>query len=63
VRGQDDAPFEPLFVEIDDLPDDAILVTLHLDTRSVSLADAEALAHGMAAIATAARPRVGAGPA
>jgi hypothetical protein len=63
VHGQDDAPFEPLFVEIDDLPDDAILVTLHLDTRSVSLADAEALAHGMAAIATAARPRVGAGPA
>jgi condensation domain-containing protein len=63
VHGQDDAPFEPLFVEIDDLPDDAILVTLHLDTRSVSLADAEALAHGMAAIATAARPRVVAGPA
>ncbi len=54
VHGQDDSPFEPLFVEIDDLPADAVLVTLHLDTRSVSLADAEALARGMESIATAA---------
>jgi hypothetical protein len=54
VHGQDGPPFEPLFVEIDDLPDDAILVTVHLDTRSVSLADAAALAHRMEAVATAA---------
>jgi hypothetical protein len=46
VRGQDDPPFERLFVEIDDVPD-AIRVTLHLDTRSISLADAEALARGI----------------
>jgi len=46
VRGQDDPPFERLFVEIDDVPD-AIQVTMHLDTRAISLADAESVAVGM----------------
>ena len=53
VRGQDDPPFESLFVEIDDIPD-AIQVTLHLDTRSISLADAEAFVRAMEATAVAA---------
>jgi len=50
VRGQDDPPFERLFVEIDDVPD-AVQVTLRLDTRLISLADAEACAVGMERIA------------
>jgi hypothetical protein len=54
IEGQDTTPFEPLFVEIDDIPD-AIQVTLHLDTRSISLADAEAFATGMERIAVASR--------
>jgi hypothetical protein len=53
VHGQDDPPFEPLFVEIDDIPD-AIRVTLHLDTRSISLADAEAFVRTMETTAMAA---------
>ena len=50
VRGQDDPPLERLFVEIDDVPD-AIQITLHLDTRAISLADAESFAVGMERIA------------
>jgi hypothetical protein len=64
VRGQEDPPAEPLFVEIDDLPGDSILLSVFPDTRSVSLADAESLAHRMEAVAMAAatdRPFV-AGP-
>jgi hypothetical protein len=53
VVGQDTPSFEPLFVHIDDVPD-TIQVTLHLDTRTVSLANGEALMRGMEAVAIAA---------
>ena len=54
--GQDGPALEPLFVEIDDLPElaDGIRIGLHLDTRHVSLADAEALACAMERTALAA---------
>ncbi|HEX9337569.1 MAG TPA: condensation domain-containing protein [Pseudonocardiaceae bacterium] len=54
LEGQDSAPLEPLFVAIDDIQS-AIKVTLHMDTRSISLADAEAFARGMAKAAVASR--------
>jgi hypothetical protein len=53
VHGQDDPPFERLFVAIDDVAD-AIQVSLHLDTRAISLADAETCAVGMERIAISA---------
>ena len=52
VTGQDSPSFEPLFLKIDDIPD-AIQLNVHLDTRCVSLADAQALALGMESIAMA----------
>jgi hypothetical protein len=54
VHSQDDPPAEPLFVEIDDLADEAIRVSLFVDTRSMSLADVASLAHGMESIVLAA---------
>lgn len=53
ILGQDSPSFEPLFVHIDDVPD-TIQVTIYLDTRSVSLADGEALVRGMEAVTVAA---------
>lgn len=53
LEGQDGPSLEPLFVAIDDIPD-AIQVSVHLDTRYVSLADGEALVRGMEATAVAA---------
>jgi hypothetical protein len=53
VRGQDDPPLEQLLVEIDDIPD-AIQVTVKLDTRSISLTDAESFVRAMEATAVAA---------
>ena len=52
ITGQDSPSFEQLFVHVDDAPD-AAEISLHLDSRSVSLADAEALARAMEATATA----------
>lgn len=53
VRGQDDPPLEQLLVEIDDVPD-AIQVTVKLDSRSISLTDAEAFVRAMETTAIAA---------
>ena len=53
VRGQDAPPLEQLLVEIDDIPD-AIQVTVKLDSRSISLTDAESFVRGMEATAIAA---------
>lgn len=53
IASHDAVPNEPLFVEIDDVPG-AIRVTLHLDTRSLGLTDAEAFARGIETAAIAA---------
>jgi hypothetical protein len=51
VLGRDAPAFQPLFVHIDDTAD-AIQITLHIDTRSFSREDAEALMRSMEQLAT-----------
>jgi len=53
VLSQDSPSFESLFVHIDDVSG-AVRVSFHLDSRCVSLAEAEAVAHAMEALARAA---------
>jgi len=55
VSGQD-APYERLFVEVDDIPG-GIRISLHLDSQAISLPDAERLTRAMEAIATRAASR------
>jgi len=51
VLGRDAPAYQPLFVHIDDTAE-AIQITLHIDTRSFSREDAEALMRGMEELAT-----------
>lgn len=46
-----DTQVERLFVSVDDAPGDSLQIEIHLDTHFLSPADAEALAHGMEAVA------------
>ena len=49
VHGQD-APYERLFVEVDDIPD-GFRISLHLDSQAISLSAAQRLTRAMEAIA------------
>jgi hypothetical protein len=53
VDGQDETPYEPLFVAIDDIPG-GVRVSMHLDSHAISLADAEAFVRAMDVIAATA---------
>jgi hypothetical protein len=55
---QDDKPYDPLFVTVDDTPD-GLAILVYIDTNHLSPADAEACLHGMESVALdAARSRV-----
>lgn len=51
VNGQDDVAYEPLFVAVDNIPG-GVRLSMHLDTASISLADAERVARGVDTLAT-----------
>ncbi|GAA2642273.1 condensation domain-containing protein [Dactylosporangium fulvum] len=48
---QQDVPFEPLIVHVDDVPGDAVRAILFMDTHVVSPGDGEALLRGLEAVA------------